>query len=262
MMTLKALIEAFSSPVGLMTILFISGILARIFRPRSQMGNRLVWSGVALYLVFLMTPLAEILFVNLERPFRSMLHRDPSVRNIVVLAAYGEDYSPLLPVTHKLSVETISRMVEGIRLYRDLPGARLIVAGGSLGEEYGPVAILMAEFARVMGVPTRDIVVEELSTTTYENLLGVKNIIGSEPFILVTSSGELQRAVAVARKLGMRPLAAPANFWVVHQYPAGIPWVEWGAMSLRDMSSDRLSYLQRAHHEYLGYLWYWILGRV
>ena len=261
MINLKALLEVFSSPVGLMTILFVSGILVRVFRPQSRMGYRLVWSGVGLYLVFLMTPLAEILFVNLERPYASMLHPDASVRTIVVLSAYGED-SPFLPVTHKLTVETISRMVEGIRLYRDLPGARLIVSGGRLGEEEGPIANLMADFAKVMGVPNRDIVVEGLSTTTYENLLEVKKIIGSEPFILVTSSGELRRAVAVARKMGMKPLPAPANFWLAHQYSSGISWVDWGRMVIRDTNSERFSYLQRAHHEYLGYVWYWILGRV
>ena len=261
MTILKALLEAFSSPVGLISIFFVSGILVRILRPHSRIGYRLVWSGVGLYLVFLMTPLAEILYVNLERPFPSMPHRDASVRTIVVLSAYGEG-SPFLPVTHKLDVETISRMVEGIRLYRDHPGARLIVSGGSLGEEYDPVAILMAEFAKVMGVPNQDIVVEGQSTTTYENLLEVKKIIGSEPFILVTSSGELRRAVAVARKMEMKPLPAPANFWVIHRFPAGISWVNWGQMVVDNMSSDRFSYLQRAHHEFLGYVWYWILGRV
>jgi hypothetical protein len=62
--------------------------------------------------------------------------------------------------------------------------------------------------------------------------------------------------------MGMKPLPAPANFWVAHQYPAGISWVEWGRMVIRNASFERFSYLQRAHHEYLGYVWYWILGRV
>jgi uncharacterized SAM-binding protein YcdF (DUF218 family) len=264
MASLKELLEAFSSPVGLMTILFVSGILVKLFRRQSRMGHRLVWSGVGLYLIFLMTPLAEVLYANLERPFPAMPHPDASVRTIVVLSGYGENWT-FLPVTHKLSVETISRMVEGIRLYRELPSARLILSGGILRQQDGPIANLMADFARVMGVPSRDIVVEGQSTSTYENLLEVKKIIGSERFILVTTSGHLRRAAAVARRLGMKPLPAPATFWVVHYYPVGISWVDWAWRVIEDMgypSTERFRYLQEAHYEYLRYVWYWMLGLV
>jgi uncharacterized SAM-binding protein YcdF (DUF218 family) len=264
MTSLKELLETCLSPVGLVTILFGSGILVNAFQRQSRMGRRLVWSGVGLYLVFLLTPLAEVLYANLEHPYPPMLHPDASVRIIVVLSGYGEDFS-FLPVTSKLSVETISRMAEGIRLYREIPGARLILSGGVVRHQDGPIANLMADFARAMGVPNQDIVVEGLSTTTYENLLEVNKIIGSEPFILVTSSGELRRAGAVARRLGMKPLPAPAAIWAARYYPAGMSWLEWGSKVIEDMgypTTDRLSYLQRAHHEYLGYVWYWMLGRV
>jgi uncharacterized SAM-binding protein YcdF (DUF218 family) len=264
MTSLKELPEICFSPVGLMTILFASGILVSAFRRESRMGRRLVSSGAGLYLVFLLTPLAEVLYANLEHPYPPMLHADASVRTIVVLSGYGEDL-PFLPVTSKLTGEMIPRMVEGIRLYREIPGARLILSGGVVRQQDGPVANLMADFARVMGVPNQDIVVEGLSTTTYENLVEVKKIIGSEPFIFVTSSGELRRAAAVARRLGMKPLPAPAAIWAARYYPAGMSWLEWGWKVIEDMgysTIDRLSYLQRAHHEYLGYVWYWVLGRV
>ncbi len=264
MTSLQGLLEACFSPVGFMTVLFASGILVNAFRRQSRLGHRLVWSGVGLYLVFLLTPLAEVLYVNLEHPYPPMLHPDASVRTIVVLSGYGEDI-PFLPVTSQLGVETISRMAEGIRLYRELPGARLILSGGTLRHQHRPIANLMADFASVMGVPEQDIVLEGLSTTTYENLLEVKKIIGSEPFILVTSSGDLRRAAAAARRLEMKPLPAPAAIWAARHYPAGMSWLEWGWRVIEDMgypALERLSYLQQAHHEYLGYVWYWMLGRV
>ena len=234
------------------------------FRSQSRMGCRLVWSGAGLYLVFLLTPLAEVLYANLEHPYPPILHPDPSVRTIVVLSGYGEDFH-FLPVTSKLVGETIPRMVEGIRLYREIPGGRLILSGGPVRRQDGPLADLMADFARAMGVPNRDIVVEGRSVTTYENLAEVKKIVGSEPFILVTSSGDLRRAAAVARRLEMKPLPAPAAIWAARYYPAGMSWPEWGRKVMGDIghpSPDRLSYLQRAYHEYLGYIWYWMLGRV
>ena len=264
MTSLKRILEISFSPIGLVTILFVSGILVNAFRRQSAAGYHLLWSGAALFLVFLLTPLAEVLYANLEHPYPPMLHPDASARTIVVLSEYGEDF-PGLPVTSKLSAETISRMAESIRLYREIPGARLIVSGGILSHQHGPIANLMADFAKTMGVPKRSIVVEGLSTTTYENLLEVKRIIGYEPFILVTSSGDLRRAVAVARKLGMRPLPAPAAIWASSNYPANMSWIQWGWKVLEGMgysSTDRFSYLQRAYHEYLGYVWYWMLGRV
>jgi uncharacterized SAM-binding protein YcdF (DUF218 family) len=264
MTRLKDLLEICSSPVGLMTILFVAGVLVRMVRRQSRLGPRLVWSGAGLYLVFLLTPLAEVLYAKLEHPYPPMLRPDASVRNVVVLSGYGEDIA-FLPVTSKLSVETVARMVEGIRLYRDLPAARLIVSGGVLRPGDPPVAQLMADFAKVLGVPGQQIVVEGMSATTYENLLEVKKIVAAEPFILVTSSGELRRAVAVARKLGMVPLPAPAAIWAARYYPAGMSWMQWGGKILEDVgypTTNRFSYLQRIHHEYVGYFWYWMLGRV
>lgn len=264
MTSLKDLLVACFSPLGLTTILFVSGILLRVFRRHSRRAYHLVWSGVGLYLVFLLTPLAEVLYANLEHPYPSMLHPDASVRTIVVLSGWGNDL-PFVAVTSKLNADTISRMVEGIRLYRELPKARLIVSGGSVPPGSTPVANLMADLARAMGVPGQDIVVEGLSTTTYENLLEVHKMVGSEPFILVTSSGELRRATAVAHRLEMKPLPAPAAIWAAPYYPPRMPWLEWGRRVIEDLgdpSADRLLYLQRAYHEYLGYVWYWMRGRV
>ena len=259
------LLEAGLSPLGLIAILLASGLLVSALRRQSRAGPRLLWSGAVLYLVFLLTPLSEVLNAKLEHSYPPMLHADASVRNVVVLSAYGDGSTPL-PVTSQLDREAILRTVEGIRLFREIPGARLIFTGGVASPLDRPVADLMAEFARAMGVPDRDIVVEGSSTSTYQNLAEVKKIIGSEPFILVTSSGHLPRAMAVARKLEMTPLPAPAEMWAsAGHYHAGMSWSEWGLVVLEDFiapTAKRLGYLQSAFHEYLGYFWYWILGRV
>jgi len=211
-----------------------------------------------------MTPLAEVVYARLEHPYPSMLHPDASIRTVVVLAGYADDL-PFLSATAKPSAEATSRITEGIRLYRDLPAAKLVVSGGPLHRQDRPVAGLTAEFAIAIGVPQQDIVVEGLSTTTYENLLELRKIVGAEPFLLVTSSDHLQRATAVAHRLGMKPLPAPAAIWAARYYPTNMPWRDWGWKLLEDTGYpdvNRLSYLQRAHYEYLGYVWYWMLGRV
>jgi len=266
MTTLQGTIETCFSPIGIVTLLFVVGLVLNAFRRTSPAGRRLVWAGGCLYLVVFLAPLAEILVFGLERPFPPMRHVDASagVRAIVVLADYGENIR-YLPVTSKLSMEATVRVVEGIRLSRELPGVPLVVSGGVLSEGDTPVAQLMADLARAMGVPEAGIVIEGKSTTTYENLVEVRKIVGSEPFILVTSAYHLRRATAVAHKLGMKPLAAPAAIWAARSYPAGTRWLDWTQMVVQqadDPSTSRFAYLQSAYHEYVGYVWYWILGRV
>jgi hypothetical protein len=42
-------------------------------------------------------------------------------------------------------------------------------------------------------------------------------------------------------------------------------WLEWAGKVAEDSGeakAHRLTYLQRAYHEYVGYLWYWVLDRV
>ena len=266
MNTLKQLLEACLSPLGIMTLLLAAGSIFMCLRRFSGLGRRLVLAGVALYLVFMFTPLAEICIAGLERPYPPVLRPDASagIRAVVVLSGYGEDH-PSLPATSKLSGETLGRLSEGIRLYRSLPGAKLIVSGGILRPEDPPVARLMAEYARDMGVADADILVEGRSLNTYENLVEIRKMLGDAPVLLVTSACDLWRALAVAHRLDMKPLAAPACIWAATHFPSGMTWAEWAWRLVERSaraSADRLVYLQRAQHEYLGYFWYWMLGRV
>jgi uncharacterized SAM-binding protein YcdF (DUF218 family) len=155
-------------------------------------------------------------------------------------------------------------MVEGIRLYRQVRGARLIVSGGVLKTGHRPIAEQMADFAIALGVPRADVVMEQTSKTTYENLREVQKIVGTQPFILVNTALDLRRSMAVARKFGMKPLPAPAAIWAAHHYPAGMTWTALGWRMLEDTrpGTGRLTHLQWAYHEYLGYVWYWMLRRV
>ena len=264
MTSLKHFLEACTSPVGVLTVLMLSGLLLVVFRRKWQIGKYLIFAGAALYLFFSLTPFAEVLYANLENSYPPMLKADARAKTVVVLSGYGENF-PFLPVTSQLGVETVARLTEGIRLYREIPGAKLILSGGVLPSQDVPISRLMADFARSIGVPDQDIVIETSSTTTYENLLEVKKIVGSEPFILVTSSVVLRRAVAVARKLGMTPLPAPAAIRAARYYRDDMSWKQWILRVADDtgyLRADRLGYLQAAYHEYLGYFWYWLNGRI
>lgn len=262
---IKKLTELTFSPIGIMTILTASGLVLSIFSRRPRAGRRLlIWGGL-LFVIFLFTPLAEYLILSLERPYPPMLSppSDPKITRIVVLAGYAED-NPGFPITSNVSAETLCRMSEGLRLYRLLPKAALILSGGVAREGDKPVAAMMADFLEQMGVPTKDLIVEGKSRNTFENLLEVKKLVGSDPFILVTAACDLRRAMAVARKLEMAPVPAPACIRASQYHPKDAGFRERTKSFLRRFipSLDNFSKLQWAYHEYLGYIWYVLLGRI
>lgn len=265
MLIAKRLIEIAFSPLGIMTILFAAGLLISAARRHSRLGHRfLIWGGL-LFLVFLFSPLAEYLMLSLERPYPPMLAppESPRINRIVVLAGYAEE-NPGFPITSKVSEQTMCRISEGLRLYRLIPGAALILSGGIAREGEKPVAAMMADFIQQMGAPAKDLIVEGKSRNTYENLYEVKKLVGSDPFILVAAACDLRRALAVAKKLQMAPIPAPACIWASQHHPKNTGAGERIATFFKRFipSLDNLSRLQWAYHEYLGYIWYRLLGRI
>ena len=265
MLNLKSLADVFS-PVGIVVTLLTAGIALHFSRKHFRLGNRLLVSGAVLCLVFIFTPLSEILILNLERQFPPMLAppASPKVDRIVVLSGYGEE-NPAFPVTSNVSEETVYSMAEGIRLYRLLPSAKLIVSGGVMRKGDKSVADIMADFVHELGVPRQDIIVEGNSLDTYQNMIEIKKLVGSGPFILVTAASHMRRAVGVARKLQMNPCPSPSFIRTSQNYPIGTGAIEYVRTFIRHFrhpSIGRLSALQRAFHEYIGYLWYRVLGRV
>ncbi len=263
---LKRSIELLLSPLGVLALLLGAGLILSIRRRHAQAGRRMVACGALLYLIFTFSPLAEFLMRSLEKRYPPMLSppQSPRVDRIVVLSGYGEARTTF-PVTSNLSGETMNRLAEGIRLYRLSTGAKLIVSGGVAGARGTPVAALMAEFLRQQGVPHEDVLEEGLSRNTYENLFEVRKLLGSRPFVLVTSACDLPRAVAVARRLGMNPIPAPASFWALQHYPANMGVLDGiveFVTGFAHPSVARLARIQWAYHEYVGYGWYWVLDRV
>jgi uncharacterized SAM-binding protein YcdF (DUF218 family) len=221
--------------------------------------------GVCFYVVFMFSPVGNVMLSSLERPYRPLVGLEglQDVQTIAVLGGYGEA-SSALSVTGSLLPETMSRLVEGIRLWRLRPDTKLLVAGGATSPGAVPLAKLMADAAVALGVPVSALVMEGTSRTTFENLVGIKRYIGSGRFILVGSACDLPRALAVASKLGLHPVAAPVPIWGKPSYPSGTNWADFVRAFVADCarpSVDRFVFIERAYHEVAGYYWYRLRGR-
>jgi uncharacterized SAM-binding protein YcdF (DUF218 family) len=225
----------------------------------------MLFLGGLLFLVFLFAPISEFLILQLEKDYPPMLKPPDStqINRIVVLAGYAEEHEEF-PITTTVSEQTLGTLSEGLRLHRLLPGSKLVLSGGIARDGERPVASAMSDFLQQMGVSGTDILVEGRSTTTYENLVEVKKLIGSTPFILVAQACDLRRAMAVARKLQMNALAAPARHWTLQYHSS--TGTEAGIVRYLEAflypSTENLFRLQWAYHEYVGYIWYRFLGRI
>jgi uncharacterized SAM-binding protein YcdF (DUF218 family) len=262
----KRSIELFFSPFGIVVIALSVGIVLSLAKRHARAGHRFLICGALLFLIILFSPLAQYLMWNLERQFPPLLTPPafPKIERIAILAGYAEE-NPGIPITSNVSDQTLGNMSEGLRLYRLAPKTKLIVSGGVAEKGKRSVAAGMADFLQQMGVSKEDLIVEGNSQNTYENLREIKNLVGTVPFILVASGCDLRRAMAVAKKLQMNPIPAPAYIRALRKCPATATAGQHIAAYIKNrgyISLSNLPKLQWAYHEYVGYIWYRLLGRI
>jgi uncharacterized SAM-binding protein YcdF (DUF218 family) len=141
----------------------------------------------------------------------------------------------------------------GVQLWRRI-GGTLLFTGAPTPDGRDSAAAGMARVARELGVPEQAILVETASLNTYENFAYSQPLIerhGGEVW-LVTSARHMPRAVAVARKMGMTPIAYSCDFHAQER----IGWRLW----LPSNSGPVM--FEQALHELLGMLLYRLRGWV
>jgi uncharacterized SAM-binding protein YcdF (DUF218 family) len=101
-----------------------------------------------------------------------------------------------------------------------------------------------AELARALGVAEQSLILSDRPRDTRTESDEVRRLLGSTPFLLVTSAYHMPRAMLLMRRAGTEPIAAPTG-----QRAFGAIRISWrsflpGAGGLGDT--------ERALHEYAG----------
>ena len=243
-MAMAQMVASLVMPVPLVLGLLFVGLMALV------VGRRWLGGGVralALVLLFLFSwqPFASLLIKPLERAYPPVeVAEVEDVEYVLVLGA-GHAPDPTIPVSSRLPGMGMTRLAEGIRLHRALPGATLVTAGGGAPPS---IAATAADVAHGLGV-------EEVETldepgNTYEEALAAGERFGDAPFILVTSASHMPRAMALFRAQGLDPTPAPTEYMA----PERSPEARWNIYYLRP-SATGLRMTERAFHEYLGLAW-------
>lgn len=138
----------------------------------------------------------------------SMLYTTSSFINLVNLFPGKLDYVVVLGaglIGDKVTPLLASRIEKGIAIYQKHPGSKLIMSGGQGPDELMAEGQAMADYALEQGIPAEDIVIENQSTNTEENLKFSYALMkpGSR-FALVTNYYHVFRALLLAQQLKIK----------------------------------------------------------
>jgi uncharacterized SAM-binding protein YcdF (DUF218 family) len=251
----KKLVAPLLMPVPVCLALLSAGLLLLWLRRRERAGKRLATAGTLLLVLLGYGFVSNRLLSSLERQYQPVADASAAagrVRWVVVLGG-GSSSDHSLPEGVRLSEATLARLVEGIRLQRQLPGSRLLLSGGSVFSS-DPDAETMRALAVGLGVDPGSIVLDTVSPDTETQAEVVRAQLGSEEFFLVTSASHMPRSMALFRKAGTNPTPAPTHF--LTQENRGL---SPGAFF---PSSAGLRRAETVAYEYLGFAWAKVRGKI
>lgn len=198
-----------SNPLLLALLMSVSGFLF-LRSSRRRAGLWIIAAGAALSYLASTSLVGNALLAPLEQEYPALEpNQAVGVRDIVVL---GSSYEPRdhIPVTGALDPDGLTRIVEGVRLARSIPDARLLLSGGSL-PGFTAAAWGYAELATELGIPRTALTVMDRARSTSEEAREIAAELGHAPFILVTSAYHMPRAMRLMRRAGANPVAAPTG---------------------------------------------------
>lgn len=244
------------------TFLFLGVLVTAIllWRP-PRPARRRTFLGLSAVLVALtlisLPPVGYLSLLSLEWAYPPREDIPQDVDTIVVLSGAIQVYDQTGEHV-ELGTDTLYRCLHADKLYQRRGGCRILVTGGKVESDIpGPaLAVAMRDFLVQLGVKPSDIVVEDNSRTTYENAVESQNLLdklGVTRIVLVTDATHMPRAVRCFRRRGLEVIPAAcnhhANYFQLKAYDF-LP----SCAAAGDVGT--------AAHEWLGFVWYWLNGRI
>lgn len=254
----KKILGSLLQPLPLSLLIAIIGFYL-LWRGRQRILGKLMLS-IALVMVYgFSTPfIANGLIKPLEQQYPALIQTDDyqSVEFIVVLGG-GHKVTEWTPISSHLTDAALKRVVEGLRLKKELSHAQLIFSGGAVFSQHRE-ADTMARIANAMTYTTglsHDLandfsdtyIVENETRDTASQAKAIARLVNDKPFLLVTSAAHMPRSMWLMQQQGLKPIAAPTDF---RAYT-----INWNNPISLFPSASNLKKSESAIHEYLGQWW-------
>lgn len=248
--TLKKILGGLLSPLPFLLMVMATGLLLLWFSRWQKTGKIILSSAWIILLLVSLQPVADRLLKPVEDGYPTW-NGGKSVKYIVVLGG-GYTWNPEWAPGSNLVGNSLPRLVEGVRQWRDNPGSKMIFTGYAAAQNPVSIAETGKRVAITLGVPAEDIITLDKPRDTEEEAQEVKKALGDQPFLLVTSASHMRRAMNFFHAVGLQPIAAPAN-----QLAITSPLNWWERVQ---PAAIWLGHSERAWYESLGRLWQWLKG--
>jgi len=236
----------------LLFLVIIAYIAARY--QKKKLAFILQLSALLFFLLVSTSYLPQFLARNLEQqfsPLQPISLKNKFGKKYIHLLGAGYGLDKRLPPTAQLATVSQGRLIEAVRIWRQMDSSILVCSGGYISDsalyENQTQARVARKAAILLGVDSNRIITLNDPTTTKEEAVSLaKQLDTSITLILVTDALHMPRAMNIFSKQGFYPIAAPTNYKVL-QTPdeSGFKW--WpsvGNIILMDM----------VLHEYMGNL--------
>jgi uncharacterized SAM-binding protein YcdF (DUF218 family) len=240
-------------------MLGLAAALAWLWWKRGEERRRQVLVLIPFALLWLISlPVTARAFKALfEYPYRPLATRPSEAKCIVVLSGFALPPDPRRPQP-VLGEDTLYRCLHAAELYHSGPRCPVVVSGGMVDADVdmAPLAHQMRDFLLKLGVAQEDLVIEDQSTTTYENATHCRTLLAEKDFesiVLVTDALHMPRAERCFQKVGFDVTPAPCQ----------MQSVRWEC-SLDELlpKASAAQGMYDVSHEMLGIIWYKLKGRI
>lgn len=204
-----------AQPLSLVFLLLVASLLcgaAGLLRSRGF----LVGLAATLLFVTLFTSAGAVLLQTLEDRFRRPASLPADVSCIIILGGAFEN--EVIAARGGIDLnQSADRFIEGLKLARSHPQARVLVSGGdgSLSGRYEGDAQTSQAFFSTFGVAPERLILEGQSRNTFENAANTKQVLEENRLsncVLVTSAYHMPRSIGLFRKLGIPVIPWPVDY--------------------------------------------------
>jgi uncharacterized SAM-binding protein YcdF (DUF218 family) len=241
------LIRLLLDPLVLFWLAMLSGLLLAS-RRRTRAARRVFGGASAWLFLITVSPLPVWLAARHEARYPVLWEMpDTLTAPYILVLGGGHTNAPGLPPGNQLSTTALARLAEGIRLYRDCPGGKLLGSGHSRSGRVSQGEMLMRA-ALSLGVPPEDTLWLPTPANTEQEACAFAARFGpGRPLVVATDALHQPRAMFWFRQAGLSPIPAPANHRVKPD-PQRSPY-NWRP------SAQKLELSKMLIHEWCGQAW-------
>ena len=151
----------------------------------------------------------------------------PSGNIVIVVLGSGFNPDPQLPANSQVGGAFLSRLLEGVRLWRLRPDAELVIsiAGTATDQQKSDFFDGMRS---LLGLQSANVRLLTTAESTLDEALLVRDLAAGRTVLLATSAGHMPRAMRIFKSEGLMVVAAPTDYGFVRRgSPRDRWWPRW-----------------------------------